>query len=113
MTFVIGEACVDVMDRSCTKVCPVDCIYVGARKLYINPIECLDCGACEAECPVEAIYIDDDVPEEGQWFIADNADFLRRCCRIRKRPWAIQAARTTAARSAWTPHGSWRSRQRK
>jgi NAD-dependent dihydropyrimidine dehydrogenase PreA subunit len=76
MTFLIGEACVDVMDQSCTKVCPVDCIYVGARKLYINPIECVDCGACEAECPVEAIYIDDDVPEEGQWFIADNADFF-------------------------------------
>jgi NAD-dependent dihydropyrimidine dehydrogenase PreA subunit len=76
MAFLIGEACVDVMDRSCIKVCPVDCIYVGARKLYINPVECIDCGACEPECPVQAIYIDDDVPFEEQWSITDNADFF-------------------------------------
>ncbi|MFE9328084.1 MULTISPECIES: ferredoxin [unclassified Nocardia] len=76
MPFLIGEACVDVMDRSCTKVCPVDCIYVGERKLYINPAECIDCAACEAECPVEAIYIDDDVPTEETWLIDDNAQFF-------------------------------------
>jgi NAD-dependent dihydropyrimidine dehydrogenase PreA subunit len=76
MPFLIGEACVDLMDQSCMTVCPVDCIYAGARKLYINPVECVDCGACEAECPVEAIYIDDDVPAEKQWLIADNAEFF-------------------------------------
>lgn len=76
MSFLIGQSCVDVMDRSCIQVCPVDCIYEGARKLYINPSECIDCGACEPECPVEAIYIEDDVPAEDEWLIADNAEFF-------------------------------------
>lgn len=58
MPFVIGEACVDTMDRSCMEECPVDCIYEGGRKLYINPTECIDCGACELACPVEAITVD-------------------------------------------------------
>jgi len=76
MAFPIGTACVDAMDRSCTEVCPVDCSYLGARKLYINPVECTDCGACEPECPVQAIYIDDDVAPQDAWLIADNADFF-------------------------------------
>lgn len=58
MTYVIGANCIDVMDRSCIEVCPVDCIYVGDRKSYINAAECIDCGACEVECPVEAIFVD-------------------------------------------------------
>lgn len=58
MSFVIGADCVDVNDRACVEVCPVDCIYVGERKSYINPAECIDCGACEPECPVEAIFTD-------------------------------------------------------
>ncbi|ORL85070.1 ferredoxin [Prescottella equi] len=58
MAFVIGEACIDYMDRSCVEECPVDCIYEGERKLYINPNECIDCGACELACPVEAITVD-------------------------------------------------------
>ncbi|MFD0661706.1 ferredoxin [Thermocatellispora tengchongensis] len=73
---MIGPECVDVMDRSCVRVCPVDCIYEGARKLYINPEECIDCAACEAECPVQAIYFDEDVPEELSWAVADNAAFF-------------------------------------
>lgn len=55
MSFVIGPACIDVMDMTCVEQCPVDCIYEGVRKLYIHPSECIDCGACEATCPVEAI----------------------------------------------------------
>jgi NAD-dependent dihydropyrimidine dehydrogenase PreA subunit len=58
MAYVIGEACVDVMDRSCIEECPVDCIYEGGRKLYIHPGECIDCGACEVACPTEAIKSD-------------------------------------------------------
>lgn len=58
MPYVIGQDCVDVNDRACMDVCPVDCIYVGDRKSYINPAECIDCGACEVECPVEAIFVD-------------------------------------------------------
>ncbi|POX42934.1 (4Fe-4S)-binding protein [Streptomyces sp. Ru73] len=58
MAYVIGAACVDTQDRSCIEECPVDCIYEGDRKLYINPTECIDCGACEVACPVEAITVD-------------------------------------------------------
>jgi NAD-dependent dihydropyrimidine dehydrogenase PreA subunit len=65
MTYVISQACVDVKDRTCIDVCPVDCIYEGARMLYIQPDECVDCGACEPVCPVEAIYYEDDAPGDG------------------------------------------------
>ncbi|HME49550.1 ferredoxin [Mycobacterium sp.] len=86
MAFLIGEPCVDVMDRSCITVCPADCIYVGKRKLYINPVECVDCGACEPQCPVQAIYIDDDVPPGDEWLIADNADFFTTVLPGRDKP---------------------------
>ena len=56
MTYVIALPCVDVKDRACIDECPVDCIYEGQRMLYIHPDECVDCGACEPVCPVEAIY---------------------------------------------------------
>ena len=62
MTYVIAEPCVDLMDKACIEECPVDCIYEGERMLYIHPDECVDCGACEPVCPVEAIYYEDDVP---------------------------------------------------
>jgi len=55
MGFVIGSHCIDVKDKSCIEECPVDCIYEGERMLYIHPAECIDCGACEPVCPVEAI----------------------------------------------------------
>src|SRR5690625_3615351 len=65
MTYVIAEPCVDLKDKGCIDECPVDCIYEGDRMLYIQPDECVDCGACEPVCPVEAIFYEDDVPE--QW----------------------------------------------
>jgi NAD-dependent dihydropyrimidine dehydrogenase PreA subunit len=76
MPYVIGPACIDVTDKSCIEECPVDCIYEGARKLYINPAECIDCGACEPACPVEAISQDRRVPADQQEFVADNARFF-------------------------------------
>jgi NAD-dependent dihydropyrimidine dehydrogenase PreA subunit len=76
VTYVIGEACVDVLDRACVAECPVDCIYEGARMLYIHPDECVDCGACEPVCPVEAIYYEDDLPAEWQGYAAENARFF-------------------------------------
>ena len=76
MPYVIAGPCVDVMDKSCTEECPVDCIYEGDRKLYINPKECIDCGACEPVCPVEAISQDRRVPEEEQAHVADNREFF-------------------------------------
>ncbi len=67
MAYVIAEPCVDVLDRACVSVCPVDCIHDDEgtdRKLYIDPNECIDCGACEPECPVNAIFAEDSLPPE-------------------------------------------------
>jgi NAD-dependent dihydropyrimidine dehydrogenase PreA subunit len=64
------------MDRSCIDECPVDCIYEGGRKLYINPVECIDCGACEPACPVQAISQDRRVPDDQFAHVADNARFF-------------------------------------
>lgn len=72
MTFVITEPCIDVKDLSCVDVCPVDCIYEGERMLYIHPDECIDCGACESECPVTAIFPAEDVPEQWRDYIDLN-----------------------------------------
>ena len=76
VTYVIAEPCIDVVDRACVDECPVDCIYEGERALYIHPDECVDCGACEPVCPVEAIFYEDDVPEKWSAFTADNARFF-------------------------------------
>jgi NAD-dependent dihydropyrimidine dehydrogenase PreA subunit len=76
VTYVIAEPCVDVLDKSCIEECPVDCIYEGARMLYIHPDECVDCGACEPVCPVEAIYYEDDVPDQWAAYTQSNVDFF-------------------------------------
>jgi NAD-dependent dihydropyrimidine dehydrogenase PreA subunit len=76
MTYVIGSACVDVMDKSCVQECPADCIYEGARSLYINPVECVDCGACKLVCRVEAIEFETDLSTEDHWRLEDNAAFF-------------------------------------
>ena len=76
MPYAIGGPCVDVTDRSCLEECPVDCIYEGERKLYINPKECIDCGACEPVCPVEAIASDRSASVEFKPWVADNARFF-------------------------------------
>jgi NAD-dependent dihydropyrimidine dehydrogenase PreA subunit len=76
VTYVIADPCVDIMDKSCIEECPVDCIYVGERMLYIQPDECVDCGACEPVCPVEAIYYEDDVPDQWKDYTKANADFF-------------------------------------
>ena len=76
MTYVITEACIDTQDKSCIEECPVDCIYEGDRMLYIHPDECVDCGACEPVCPVEAIFYEDDVPAELSQFTEYNRDFF-------------------------------------
>lgn len=76
MPYVIAEACVDIMDMSCVEECPVDCIYEGNRKLYIHPTECIDCGACEPVCPVEAISTKDEVPGHQVQHAIDNERFF-------------------------------------
>lgn len=78
MAYIICEPCVDVMDKACVDVCPVDCIYEAAelKMLVIHPEECIDCGACEPECPVDAIFEDVDVPDEWKEYIEINANYF-------------------------------------
>ncbi|HWC78674.1 MAG TPA: ferredoxin [Pseudonocardiaceae bacterium] len=76
MPFFIAGDCLDVLDRSCTEECPVDCIYQGERKMYINPRECIDCGACEPVCPVSAITSDLRISEAEVPWRDDNAAFF-------------------------------------
>src|SRR3954468_19342009 len=76
VTYVIAQPCVDVLDKACIEECPVDCIYEGKRMLYIHPDECVDCGACEPVCPVEAIYYEDDAPEQWKDYYKANVEFF-------------------------------------
>jgi NAD-dependent dihydropyrimidine dehydrogenase PreA subunit len=76
MPHVIAEPCIGVKDKSCVAVCPVDCIHEGEDQLFIDPNECIDCGLCEPECPVDAIFIDDDLPENWKHYAQKNADFF-------------------------------------
>ena len=75
MTYIIGEACIDVKDISCQSVCPVDCIHETDRMLVIDAEECIDCGACEPECPVEAILPEDAIPHDWEPFVKINYAF--------------------------------------
>ena len=82
MTYIITEPCIGVKDKACVAACPVECIYERDSDavmdknlpdmLFIHPEECIDCGACEPECPVEAIFAEDDVPEKWQEYIEMN-----------------------------------------
>ncbi len=80
MTYIIAEPCVEVKDKACVEVCPVDCIHPvdgdGEPMLYIDPDECIDCGACEPECPVEAIFAEEDLPEEWSKYTEINAKYF-------------------------------------
>ena len=72
MPYVIAEPCINVKDKACVEVCPVDCIYEGKDQLFIHPDECIDCGACEPECPVEAIFPEDALPDKWEPFVEIN-----------------------------------------
>ena len=96
MPYIITDPCVSTCDTACVEVCPVDCIHgpndktgAGAeakkpgfdptdKQLYIDPEECIECGACEPECPVEAIYEESEVPGEWNEYIKKNYDFFGR-----------------------------------
>lgn len=80
MAYLITETCIDVKDKACVDVCPVDCIHPtdgdGEPMLYIDPDECIDCGACEPECPVEAIFAEEDMPEDQGRFLEINTKYF-------------------------------------
>src|ERR1700685_685153 len=86
MTYVIAEPCINTKDTACVDACPVDCIhpkkdnpaYATAELLYIDPVECIDCGACVPVCPVSAIFALDDLPEKWNEFTAKNAAYFGR-----------------------------------
>jgi len=77
MTYVITSPCIGVKDSACTQYCPVDCIHDGGDQFFIDPDECIDCGACVSACPVSAIFPEEDVPAAEFESIAKNSNFFR------------------------------------
>ena len=79
MTYIITEPCIGVKDASCVEACPVDCIHStdGDDMYYINPDECIDCGACEPVCPVTAIFHEFSVPGKSITYISKNYDYFK------------------------------------
>ncbi len=74
MTHVVAEPCFACKYTDCVVVCPVECFYEGEKMLYIHPDECIDCEACVPECPVQAIFAQDDCPDQWSSYIQLNAD---------------------------------------
>jgi len=74
MTYVVTESCIKCKYTDCVEVCPVDCFHEGPNFLVINPDECIDCSLCEPECPVTAIFSEDDLPDDQRDFLALNAE---------------------------------------
>lgn len=77
MTYVVTESCIRCKYTDCVDVCPVDCFREGPNFLTIDPNECIDCAVCVAECPVNAIYAEDDVPGDQQHFIKINVELAK------------------------------------
>ena len=99
MAHVVAEPCLGCKHSDCLVVCPADCFRIGARMLYIHPTECIDCEACVPECPVHAIYREDELPEEWVPFRDLNATMARQLSTARPR-------RTVRVRGAMGDHGS-------
>ena len=74
MTYIVNEICIKCKTMDCVEVCPVDCFYEGDNMLVIHPDECIDCALCEPECPVDAIFSEDELPEDEQNFLELNAE---------------------------------------
>ncbi len=95
MTYVITEPCIDVLDKSCVEVCPVDCVHYEEgtdRMEYIDPDECIDCGACEPVCPVTAIFAEDDVPDQYKEYTELNAKWYKDPGPVREQVNALKPA---------------------
>jgi ferredoxin len=78
MTFVVTENCIKCKYMDCVEVCPVDCFHEGPNMLVIDPDECIDCTLCEPECPAEAIFSEEELPDGQQDFKALNADLSKQ-----------------------------------
>ena len=77
MTWVVGEQCIKCKLGDCVEVCPVDCFHEGPNMLVIDPDECIDCALCEPECPVDAIFADDEIPEGQEKFLELNQELCQ------------------------------------
>ncbi len=77
MAYVVTNRCVGSKAKACVPVCPIGCFFEGEKQMYIHPDLCIDCGACAESCPLQAIYIDFEVPEKDRASIQENADFFR------------------------------------
>ena len=77
MAFIVTDSCIECKHTDCVEVCPVDCFYEGPNFLAINPDECIDCGLCEPECPVDAIYAEDELPPDQIPFIELNEKYSK------------------------------------
>ncbi len=75
MAHIVAEPCIKCKFTDCVAVCPVDCFHEGVNMLTIDPDECIDCGACVDECPVHAIFPEEDLPEKWKEFIQINAEY--------------------------------------
>ncbi len=85
MTFVVTDVCIKCKYTDCVEVCPVDCFYEGENMLVINPDECIDCGVCEPECPIEAILPDSDA--KGEKWVEMNREYsAKRPVLTKKKP---------------------------
>jgi len=87
MTHVVCQPCRDCKYTDCVEFCPVPggCFREGERQLYIDPAKCIDCEACVPRCPVEAIYLDEEVPEQWRDYIQKNAEMAPKCPAITKK----------------------------
>lgn len=85
MAFVVTEPCFGCKYTDCVVVCPCECFHEGEQMLFIDPEHCIDCNACVSECPVEAIYFEDDVPEGQREYIQLNREMSQVCPQIIER----------------------------
>lgn len=82
MAFVVTDKCIQCKHTDCAQVCPVKCFREGENFLVIDPDECIDCNLCVPECPVQAIYSEDDLPEKYLPFVKINANFAKKWPKI-------------------------------
>ena len=101
MTYIVNDKCIKCKLMDCVEVCPVDCFYEGENTLVINPDECIDCGLCEPECPIEAIYAEDEVPADEIEFIEINEKYSKIWPNI------------TEAKDPMPDHESWKEKTNK
>ena len=94
MTFVVGENCINCKHTDCVEVCPVDCFYEGPNFLVIHPDECIDCALCEPECPVDAIFADDELPEDQQQLLDIATELAESWPNISEKKEALPEAET-------------------